>query len=86
MRSSRETPLCWYFLATETTSRRFPSTRRFFSWLAWLSKEIGKLEARLQKKDFVERAPQAVIEETRGNLLGLREKKAKLEASLALLK
>jgi valyl-tRNA synthetase len=50
-----------------------------------VGEEIDKLEARLQKKDFVERAPQAVIEETRVNLLGLREKRAKLEASLALI-
>ena len=48
--------------------------------------EITKLEARLEKKDFLERAPQAVIDETKGNLAGLREKKSKLEASLALLK
>ena len=48
--------------------------------------EIGKLEARLQKAEFLERAPRPVIEETRGNLAGLREKKAKLEAGLALLK
>jgi valyl-tRNA synthetase len=51
-----------------------------------VDEEIGKLEARLGKKEFVERAPQAVIEETRGNIAGLREKKDKLEASLALLK
>jgi valyl-tRNA synthetase len=48
--------------------------------------EIGKLEARLQKADFLERAPRAVIDETQANLAGLREKRAKLEASLALLK
>ena len=48
--------------------------------------EIDKLEGRLQKKDFLERAPQAVVDETKGNLAGLREKKAKLEASLALLR
>jgi valyl-tRNA synthetase len=47
--------------------------------------EIGKLESRLQKKEFLERAPHAVIDEAKGNLLGLRDKKKKLEKSLALL-
>jgi valyl-tRNA synthetase len=48
--------------------------------------EIGKVEARLQNKDFLERAPRAVIDENQHNAVALREKKAKLEASLALLK
>ncbi len=48
--------------------------------------EIEKLEARLQKKEYLERAPRPVIEEARESLLGLREKKARFEESLARLK
>ncbi|MEW5901791.1 MAG: valine--tRNA ligase, partial [Acidobacteriota bacterium] len=48
--------------------------------------EIEKMEGRLQNKDFLERAPQEVIDEAKSALLGLRDKKAKLEKSLAQIK
>jgi len=48
--------------------------------------EIEKLEGRLQKKDFLERAPGPVIEEAKQSLLGCRDKKAKLQKSLDNIK
>ncbi len=48
--------------------------------------EIEKIEGRLQKKDFLERAPGPVIEEAKQSLLGCRDKKAKLQKSLANIK
>jgi valyl-tRNA synthetase len=48
--------------------------------------EIKKLEGRLGKKEFLERAPAAVIEEAKQSLLGCRDKKAKLEKSLGGIK
>jgi valyl-tRNA synthetase len=48
--------------------------------------EIEKLEGRLQKKDFLERAPAPIIEEAKKNLLGSRDKRAKLQKSLDSLK
>ena len=48
--------------------------------------EIEKLEGRLGKKDFLERAPREVIEEARRSLLELRDNRAKLEKSLEHIK
>ncbi len=48
--------------------------------------EIEKLEGRLQKKEFLERAPREVIEETKRGLLELRDNRAKLEKSLEQIK
>jgi valyl-tRNA synthetase len=48
--------------------------------------EIEKLEGRLQKKDFLERAPREVIEEARRSLLELRDNRAKLVKSQGQIK
>jgi valyl-tRNA synthetase len=48
--------------------------------------EIERLEGRLQKKDFLERAPGPVIEEAKQSLLGCRDRKAKLQKSLDNIK
>jgi valyl-tRNA synthetase len=48
--------------------------------------EIEKVEGRLKNKDFVERAPQSVIEEARQNLAELLHKKSKLEKNLQQIK
>jgi valyl-tRNA synthetase len=44
--------------------------------------EAGKLEQKLGKPDFVSRAPEEVVEETRERLAGLRAEVARLEAAL----
>ncbi len=44
--------------------------------------EIEKIESRLKKTNFLNRAPKEVINETKGKLLDLGGKKAKLEESL----
>ena len=44
--------------------------------------EIEKIESRLKKTNFLNRAPKEVISETKGKLLDLGGKKAKLEESL----
>ncbi len=44
--------------------------------------EMEKVEGRLQSQDFIERAPQPIIEEARKSVERLRDKKAKLEKSL----
>jgi len=48
--------------------------------------EMEKVEGRLQNNDFIERAPQPVIEETKRDLEQLRDKKSKLEKSLEQIK
>jgi valyl-tRNA synthetase len=48
--------------------------------------EMEKVEGRLQNNDFIERAPQSVIEEARQSLGQLRDKKSKLEKSLEHIK
>jgi valyl-tRNA synthetase len=48
--------------------------------------EIEKLEGRLQKKEFLERAPREVIQEARESLLELQGNRAKLEKSLEQIK
>jgi len=48
--------------------------------------EMEKVEGRLHNRDFIERAPQSVIEEARQNLEQLQHKKSKLEKSLEHLR
>jgi len=48
--------------------------------------ETEKVETRLQNQDFVDKAPQPVIEEARKSVARLRDKKAKLQKSLEHLK
>jgi len=48
--------------------------------------EIEKLEGRLGKKEFLERAPAAVIAEAKQSLLACRDKKEKLQKSLGNIK
>jgi valyl-tRNA synthetase len=48
--------------------------------------EIEKLDGRLKKKDFLERAPREVIEEARRSLIELQDNRAKLEKSLGEIK
>jgi len=48
--------------------------------------EMEKVEGRLRNQDFVDKAPQPVIEEARESVARLRDKKSKLEKSLEHLK
>jgi valyl-tRNA synthetase len=48
--------------------------------------EVEKIQGRLQKRDFIDRAPQSVIKEARQSLAKLRDKKANLEKSLEHIK
>jgi valyl-tRNA synthetase len=50
-----------------------------------LSKEIKKLSGMLQSKGFVDKAPPAVVEKTKGELAELEDQAAKIESSLAAL-
>ncbi len=47
--------------------------------------EIGKLEQKLDRADFVAKAPAAVVEETRARLAGLKDRGEKVEKNLAQL-
>jgi len=47
--------------------------------------EISKLEQKLDRADFVSKAPAAVVEETRARLAGLRDRGEKVEKNLAQL-
>jgi len=47
--------------------------------------EIGKLEQKLDRADFVAKAPQAVVEEARARLAGLKDRGQKVEKNLAQL-
>jgi valyl-tRNA synthetase len=50
--------------------------------LAKLEKELGGLRGRLKNPKFVESAPEAVVAETRENLVLREEEEAKLRAAL----
>jgi valyl-tRNA synthetase len=50
--------------------------------LAKIVQEIEKLSQRLRNESFLERAPQAVVEEVRSKLQELEQKKAKTEEHL----
>ena len=47
-----------------------------------IDEEIDRVERRLENKDFLERAPHSVVEETKDSLRKLKDKKARLRQSL----
>ena len=56
--------------------------RRLEREISKLSLDIEKLENRLQNKNFIERAPENVVQETKEKLESILNRKTKLEESL----
>ena len=53
--------------------------------LAKVEKELGGVETKLGRPDFIERAPAEIVDKERARAAGLRERQATLQRHIAVL-